>query len=80
MYTQDLTGLVGTDCEMGMADMGFGAALVPNPRDSRSAHVPGRKQGRNGEIGKIYIRHSYATDQFNACPHSFIPFPAVSGS
>ena len=40
-----LTGLVGADCAGAMDDgTDFGAALVPNPRDSLSAHVPAARR------------------------------------
>ena len=45
----ELTGLEGTDCATAMAGwIGLGAALVPNPRESLSAHVPAG--GRRGSF------------------------------
>ena len=38
-----------------MEDIGLGAALVPNPRDSRSAHVPGGNEQEQKESHLVNI-------------------------
>ena len=50
-----VTTCLGTDCDIDCTSLG--AALVPNPRDNRSAHVPARKQQYILYCSYMYILH-----------------------